>query len=69
MGWTLSVGGSEFEQNRKVATTTQGHATFSAHLRGAHWSFTPHAAAGSAAAWQAQRVCQHVLSTLIGNDG
>jgi hypothetical protein len=66
MGWTLSISSKNFEK--------AGNASASACVKGAQWSFTPNADrttsgdAGSIPAWQAQRVCQHVLSTLVGFD-
>lgn len=66
MGWTLSISSKNFEKT--------GNAGASTRLTGAQWSFTPNADrttsgdAGSIPAWQAQRVCQHVLSTLVGID-
>lgn len=66
MGWTLSISSKNFEK--------AGDASANTRIKGAQWSFTPNAdrttscGAGSIPAWQAQRVCQHVLSTLVGID-
>ncbi len=75
MGWTLSVSSKGFGYGRNASvTTSKRHVTSTTRLAGAQWSFTPNAdrttsgEAGSIPAWQAQRVCQHVLSTLVGLD-
>ncbi len=75
MGWTLSVSSKGFECSKNAGvTTSKRHVTPTTRLAGTQWSFTPNADrttsgdAGSIPAWQAQRVCQHVLSTLVGFD-
>jgi len=76
MGWTLSVSSTGFEHSKNAGVTTsrKSHVTPTTRLAGAQWSFTPNADrttsgdAGSIPAWQAHRVCQHVLSTLVGID-
>ncbi|MBV8636183.1 MAG: hypothetical protein JO002_16945 [Burkholderiaceae bacterium] len=76
MGWKLSVSSKGFEHGKNAGVTTylNDRVTSITSLAGAQWRFTPNAdrttsgEAGSIPAWQAQRVCRNVLSTLVGTD-
>lgn len=75
MGWTLSISSKGFESRKNADATTSKHSIASITcLAGTQWRFTPNAGrttsgdAGSIPAWQAQRVCQNVLSILVGFD-
>lgn len=58
MGWTISVG------NKGVSVAATSHPTPVRHSATPQWSFTPQA--GAMPVWQAQHVCQQVLTALAG---
>ncbi|NVM76690.1 hypothetical protein FHW83_002491 [Duganella sp. SG902] len=74
MGWTLSVSSKGFESGKNAAAITSKEIAATICLAGAQWRFTPNADrttsgdAGSIPAWQADKVCRNVLSTLVGFD-
>lgn len=59
MGWTLSISSAKFGPNKNTGVA------LSTRIAGAHWSFTSNIhKTATEPAWQAQRICQQVLSTL-----
>ena len=76
MGWIIRISSKGFECSGNAGVTTSQFVdvTSTSCPAGPQWRFTPNAdrttsgEAGSIPAWQAQRVCQNVLSTLVGFD-
>lgn len=70
MGWILSVGsmaGGGAVQKKSQAVKRY-HGLPETQLGGKQWRISWTSAQGRMPAWRAERLCQHVLSTLAGFD-